>query len=185
MRDKNIKKIEQLVRDRFEESDWKYHTAFVVEYAKKLAKIYKVDKDTIELAAILHDIGRAETENYEKHHIVGVSEAEKILKNFNYSEDIIREIKHCVESHRRNLGPKPKTMVAKIVANADAMAHLDTVPALFYWRGKAGDDFEDVIDWVNNKIKDDWEKKITLPKAKKMMKEKYKAIRLLLDSIKK
>lgn len=184
MKDKNIKKIEKLVKDRFEENDWKYHIVFVIKYAKKLAKIYETDEDIVELAAILHDIGRARIENDEKHHIVGVAEAEKILKDFNYSEDVIKEIEHCIESHRRNVGPTPKTIIAKIIANADAMAHFDALPVFFYWKGKRGNKFEDILNWADNKIKDDWEKKITLPAAKKMMREKYKAIRLLLDSLK-
>jgi uncharacterized protein len=184
MKDVNIKKIEQLVKERFEESDWKYHIAFVVKYAKKLAKIYKENENIIELAALLHDIGRAKIENDQMHHITGIAEAEKILKDFNYSEDIIKEVKHCIESHRRNVGPKPKTMIAKIIANADAMAHFDALPVFFYWKGKRKDKFEDILDWADKKIKDDWEKKITLPEAKNMMKEKYKAIRLLLNSLK-
>ena len=41
-----------------EEEDWKYHIVPVVEYAKKLAKILKVDEEIVELAALLHDIGQ-------------------------------------------------------------------------------------------------------------------------------
>ena len=145
--------------------------------------MYKVDEHITELAALLHDIGRTKKGGYQEHHIVGITEAEKILRDFNYSEDVIEEIKHCIKSHRRNVGPKPKTIIAEIVANADAMAHFDALPVLFYWRGRAGEKIEDVLSWANGKMKDDWEKKITLPEARKIMKGKYKAIKLLLDSL--
>jgi len=181
---KKIDKIRQLVKARFEEKDWKYHMVPVLKYAKKLAKAYKVDEELVELAALLHDIGRVKIENDEVHHIIGVPEAEKILKKFNYPENIIKEVKHVIESHRLDKGPKPKTLIAKIIANADAMAHFDVFPIFFFWRGSRGENFEDILKWVNNKIEKDWQKKITLPKAKEMVEKKYKAIRLLLDSLK-
>ena len=68
------KKIRELVKKEFKksdwyESDWVYHILPVVKYAKKLAKIYKVDEEVVELAALLHDIGRVKLEEDEEHHI--------------------------------------------------------------------------------------------------------------------
>jgi putative nucleotidyltransferase with HDIG domain len=183
-----ITKIRQLIKKRFEENDWKYHIIPVVKYAKKLAKIYKVNEEIVELAALLHDIGRVKFEDDEEHHLVGVPEAEKILKKYNYSEKVIAEIKHCVESHSVGKGPNPRTMIAKIIANADAMAHFDALPIFFFWggtwQGNHGWSFKESLKWVDDKIKRDWNKKITLPEAKKMAEDKYKAIRLILDSLK-
>ena len=179
-----IAKIRELVKKKFDKDYWKYHIFLVVKYAKKLAKIYKVNVEITELAALLHDIGRIDIRHDEKHHIVGVSAAEKILRRYNYSEDIIKEVLHCVESHRGSEGPKPKTTIAKIIANADAMAHFDALPIFFYWRGSRGEDFEEIIKWVDAKIKRDWCKKITFSKAKKMVEKKYKAIKLLLGCLK-
>jgi len=181
---KNIAKIRKLVKERFEEKDWKYHIVPVLKYAKKLAKVYKVDEELVELAALLHDIGRVKIENDEVHHIIGIPEAEKILKKFNYPEKIIKEVKHVIESHRLDQGPKPKTLVAKIIANADAMAHFDVLPIFFYWRGSRGENFEDILKFVDNKIEKDWQKKITFPEARKISKSKYEAVRLLLKSLK-
>jgi len=179
-----IDKIRNLVKKEFEEIDWKYHILPVIKYAKKLARIYKVDEEIVELAALLHDIGRAKIKYDKEHHILGVPKAEKILRRFSYPEKVIKEIKHCVESHRTSKGPKPKTMIAKIIANADAMSHFDILPLFFYWRGSRGENFEEIIKWVDNKIENDWNKKITIPEAKKIVKEKYKASKLLLGSLK-
>lgn len=181
-----IEKIRKLVKSRFKESDWKYHMLPVVKYTKKLAKIYKVDGEIAELAALLHDIGRVDIKHDEDHHIVGIPEAEKILKKFNYPDEVIKEVKHVVTSHRTSKGPKPKTMIAKIVANADAMAHFDILPVFFWWRKSRKEySFEDTLQWVENKLKNDWKKKITLPEAKKISEKNYKANRLLLDSLEK
>jgi uncharacterized protein len=182
---KKIDKIRKLVKNRFEEDDWKYHMLPVLKYAKQLAKEYKVNKEVVELATLLHDIGRVNIKDDEEHHIIGVPRAEKMLRKFNYPEKVIKEVKHCVGSHRTSKGPKPKTTIAKIIANADAMAHFDTLPVFFYWRGRRGYGVEEITRWVENKIKKDWQKKITLPKAKKIVENKYKAIQLLLNSLKK
>lgn len=179
-----IEKVRKLVKSKFEENDWKYHMLPVMKYAKKLAKAYKVNEELVELAALLHDIGRVDMKYDEYHHIVGVPIAEKILKKFNYPEKVIKEVKHVIASHRTSKGPRPKTMVAKIIANADAMAHFDILPVFFWWRkGKKEYSFEDALQWVANKLKNDWEKKITLPKAKKISAKNYRANRLILDSL--
>lgn len=180
---KKIDKIRRLVKARFEETDWKYHILPVIKYAKKLAKEYKVDEEMVELAALLHDIGRIEMKDDEEHHIIGIPRAEKILRKHNYSGEAVKQILHCVESHRTSKGLKPKTMLAKIIANADAMAHFDALPVFFYWRATQGKSFEEITRWVDEKIEKDWNRKITLPKAKKMVEKKYKAIRLLLNSL--
>lgn len=180
---KKIEKIRQIVKRECEEGDWKYHILPVVKYSKMLAKKYKANLEIVELAALLHDIGRIKLKDEETHHISGIPEAEKILKKFNYPKKVIEEIKHCIESHRSSKGIKPKTTIAKIIANADAMAHFDVLPIFFYWRNMK-DSFEEVVKWVDEKIKRDWNKKITLPEARKIVKNKYKAIRLLLDSLK-
>ena len=179
---KKLAKIRKLVKSKFEENDWKYHMLPVVNYTKKLARIYKVDREVAELAALLHDIGRVDIKHDEDHHIVGIPMAEKILRNFSYPEKVIKEVKHVIASHRTSKGPKPKTMIAKIVANADAMAHFDILPVFFWWR-HGRENFEETVEWVKNKIEKDWQKKLTLPGAKEMVEKKYKAIKLLLNSL--
>lgn len=180
---KKIDKIRQLVKREHEESDWKYHILPVVEYARKLAKIYNVNEEIVELAALLHDIGRAGKRDYENHHISGVTEARKILKKSNYPKAVMEEVIHCIESHRGSKDIEPRTMTARIIANADAMAHFDVLP-IFFYRHDPKKSFEEIVRWIDEKIERDWNKKLTLPEAKKMVEKKYKAIRLILDSLK-
>ncbi|MEK6960836.1 MAG: HD domain-containing protein [Nanoarchaeota archaeon] len=179
-----LEEIRKIVRDKAEEEDWKYHIVPVVKYAKQLAVMFKEDEETAELAALLHDIGRlmhgGENENHE---IIGVPEAEKILKEHGYPKAIIDEVKHCVESHRSGKGTPPRTPIARIIANADAMSHFDALLVFMFWRCKKSD-FEEAFRWVDDKIERDWNKKLTIPEAKELMREKYKAIRLVLDSTK-
>jgi uncharacterized protein len=181
MLEKNIlENIRQLVKNEAEEDDWKYHIVPVVKYAKELAKILNADEDVAELAALLHDIGRLRFESGD-HDVTGVPEAEKILKELNCPSEIIDEVKHCVESHRGSKNVVPKTIIAKIIANADAMAHFDILPVFFFWRSQDSS-FEEAFKWVDEKIDRDWDKKLTLPEARKLMVDKHNAIRLILNA---
>lgn len=176
-----LTKIRELVKKECEEKEWRYHILPVVKYAKELAKDYKVSKETVELAALLHDIGRIKLKDAENHHISGVPIAEKILKKYNYSKEVIEEVKHCIESHRGSKDIKPRTIIAKIIANADAMAHFDILPMFFYWNNEKS--FEDIVIWLKGKLKKDIDKKISFPKARKMIEKKHKAINLILDTL--
>ena len=176
-----LKKIKALVKKETDESNWKYHIVPVVKYAKKLARLLKVNEEIVELAALLHDIGKVR-HGGKGHEKTGIPEAEKILKGLKCPEPAIEEVKHCIESHR-GIDIPPKTKVAEIIANADAMAHFDILPVFFYWRLKKTE-FEDAFRWIYDKIEREWNKKLTLPEAKKMVEEKYHAIKLVLDSTK-
>lgn len=134
----------------------------MVKYALWLAKAYQVDPEVAELAALLHDIGRADT---------------------THSDEVIAEVKHCIESHRSNEGPEPETILAKIIANADAMVHFDHIPLFFYWRAKQGVKFEDIVSWVDKKLERNWTTKITLPEARELMKTKYLSAKMMLSAM--
>lgn len=178
-----IENIRKIVEKDCTDWQWKYHAVIVVKYAKLLAKKFKVDEETIELAALLHDIGRFR-HGGKDHEITGVAEAEKILKEHGYPKKVIDEVKHCVASHRGSKDVKPETLIAKIIANADAMSHFDIIPGLIkVGLKKYGRDIEKAMLWLNEKIERDWNKKLTIPEAKEMTKEKYDAFKLLVDSM--
>lgn len=181
--DKKLTKVYKIVEDSFAESDYRYHILPVVKYAKKLSRIYKADQETTELAALLHDIGRVDIKNDPIHDSLGAMEAEKILKKLSYSKEIIAEVKHAAASHRARKGAEPKTLIAKIVANADAISHFDMLPIFYYWQGQRNGSISEWTEWIEKKLKHNWEKKLTFPEAKKMVAEKYKAIKFLIKSV--
>ncbi len=159
-----IEKVREIVKKECDERNWKFHISHVVKYAKLLAKKLNADEELAELGALLHDIGRIKF-GAKNHEITGIHEAEKILKQLKYTKEIIDEVKHCVESHRGSGNIKPKTIIAKIVANADAMAHFDTVFVLFQVGMKRHNNIEKAVEWVYEKIERDWNKKLTIPEA--------------------
>jgi uncharacterized protein len=144
-----------------------------------LAKKLNANVEVCELAAWLHDLGLVQGD-LKTHHITGAKEAEKILGEFGYPKTTIEKIKHCISTHTHEGAKSRKTIEAKILASADVMSHFDGIPEL-YWvafriiklnrdQGKK---------WVLKKLKFGWRELI--PEAKKIIKPKYDAMRLLIE----
>ncbi|EGW36121.1 HD domain-containing protein [Desulfosporosinus sp. OT] len=96
------------------------HALRVREWGKKLALEEGADGTVIELAALLHDIGRSGT--VEKTHAESsASLAVNILHKTGYAEDIILRVKEAIVSHSREAGHEPNTLEAKILYDADKL----------------------------------------------------------------
>jgi len=182
-----MNEIREIVKKEHQKGDYKYHVSIVVKDALKLAEMKKADKEIVEMAALMHDLGRThglKPGHENEHHIRSAKMAEKILNDLNCPEDKANKVIGCILSHR---GAKddypPKTLEERIVANADAMAHFDCFLDLFsQFVSMVG--LEEAVKVIDDKIERDWNKKLTMSEAKEMVKDKYKAVRLLIDSIK-
>ncbi|TES95950.1 HD domain-containing protein [Patescibacteria group bacterium] len=181
------KKIEKLVQDtcrketnQFGFRAWSHHIASVVKYTKLLAKKLGADQEITEIAALLHDYASVSNKDwYENHHIHGARLAEGVLKQYDYPPEKIEKVKHCIFAHRGSKKIKRETIESEIVASADSMSHFDNIPALLelaYTVKKMKTD--EGAEWVLNKIERSWKK--LMPEAKKMMRKKYEAIKMVL-----
>lgn len=101
------------------------HCKAVYKKAMKIATNFdNVDSDLIKQGAILHDIGRSKT-----HDITHAIEGVKIVKKYDYSEDVLNIIERHIgagitreEAVKLGLPEKsylPQTLEEKIVAHAD------------------------------------------------------------------
>ncbi len=163
---------------------WGLHFVPVRNYSVKLAELTGADAEVVELAAWLHDLGRVKYGTTENHHLTGAEEARKILKKLGYPEKTIKHVEDCILTHVCEEGMKrPQTIEARITASADAMVHYDTIPWLLSVSFKKHKgDIKQSVEWVLEKVNRGWEKKILVPEGKKMVEDKYKAARLLLES---
>jgi len=133
MQNKIINKIKIKSRKYFKGTsgchDWS-HVERVKNLALYIGKKEKGDLFIIEVAAILHDIGRKEEfESRGKvcHAERGVELAKKILANFKLKKDDINNILHCILSHRYRNNHIPETLEAKVLSDADK---LDAIGAI-------------------------------------------------------
>jgi len=125
------KEVKTLMKTLPPTHDW-MHVERVIQNALHIAKVEGADMEIVELSAILHDIARekdaADTETGDICHAVeGAKMAEEILKRYNYSEDKIKKICHCVRTHRFRDEEKPETLEAKVLYDADK---LDVIGAI-------------------------------------------------------
>lgn len=175
-----IKKLTKLVKKEMIDNDWKYHVSLVVKYAKHLAKIKHENVKIAEIAALLHDIGGFKY-GWKNHEKTGAKEAEKILTKLHLSPKIIKEVKICIESHRTSKNIKPKTKLAEILRDADALSHFDAVPWLISVGMYRLKNLEKAIKWVVDKLERDYKQKLHLPESKKIAAPKYRAAMVILE----
>ncbi len=122
--------------------DWT-HVERVVKLANIIGKEEGADLDVLEIAVLLHDIGRKkEIKSKGKlcHAEEGVVLAKDILKKYNLNEDVVDNILHCIISHRYRNNHIPNTIEAKALYDADK---LDSIGAIgiardFLFAGNAG-----------------------------------------------
>lgn len=122
--------------------DWT-HVERVVKLAIKIGKKEKADLDILEVAALLHDIGRIEeikSKGKFCHAEEGAKLAKNILKKYNLDEEIVNNILHCIISHRYRNNHIPNTIEAKVLYDADKLDSIGAVGIArdFLFAGNAG-----------------------------------------------
>lgn len=151
---KDIRVIEDIAKKYFKEAsgchDWS-HIERVRKIALRIGKQEKADLKIIEVAVLLHDIGRKFEMDHrgEKdgikicHAIESKKEANKILEKFKKITQAEKEnILHAIEAHRHRNSLLPATLEAKIVFDADKLDSIGAVGVArdFLFAGSAGSD---------------------------------------------
>jgi len=122
--------------------DWD-HTERVLRLCLRIGKKEKADLEILRLAAVLHDIGRAEEDRSNGkicHSEAGAAMARKILELCGVDPEKIARISHCIETHRFRKKAVPATLEAKVLFDADK---LDSIGAVgigraFLFAGEVG-----------------------------------------------
>ncbi len=105
------------------------HTERVLKFAVKIAEKEGADLETVQAAAILHDIAR-EMEDSGKigcHADKGAEEAEKILLETSFPKEKIPIVKEAIFLHRFKKGKIPKSLEGKVLQDADRLETLGAI----------------------------------------------------------
>ncbi|MCL2760177.1 MAG: HD domain-containing protein [Desulfuromonadales bacterium] len=103
------------------------HTYRVLNYALQLIGTEdNVNVEVVILSALLHDIGRIkksakDSKNVPSHAQTGSEKAYELLIEKGYPEEIAKQVSESVLSHSKNSKPKPQTIEAKILFDADKL----------------------------------------------------------------
>ena len=163
---------------------WSHHIVLVVKYGKMLAQKLGADSEIVEIAALLHDYASIKKEPLTpEHHLHSAQEADKILRSFGYPEDKITAVKQCIVSHRGSIDIEKQTVEAVCLASADAIAHIDQIPSLFYLVFVQHQmDIDEGTAWIKAKLERSWNK--LCPEGKEMIKDKYEAAKKIVQQVK-
>ena len=141
-----VQKIENEAKKIFKNTkgchDWD-HTERVLNLCMHIGKKEKANIEILILSALLHDIAREDQDKSNGlicHAEKGAKTAREILKKYNFPEEKVDEIIHCIKCHRFRGGNIPKTLEAKILFDADK---LDAIGAIgigraFVFSGEIG-----------------------------------------------
>ena len=162
---------------------WSHHIVLVVKYGKLLAQRLEADSEIVEVAALLHDYAGLKEESLTPdHHLHSAQEADKILRSLGYPEDKITAIKQCIVSHRGSINIEKQTAEAICLASADAIAHIDQIPSLFYLVFVQHQmDINEGTTWIRAKLERSWNK--LCPEGKEMIRHKYEAAKKIVQPI--
>ncbi|MCK9368579.1 HD domain-containing protein [Candidatus Dojkabacteria bacterium] len=181
-----VEKVKQHVLKRYEERNdsegldmYETHVKYVAEYSKELAKQLGADIEVVEISALLHDIARIDGSK-ENHHIDGAAYAVKLLTELKYDPIKIEQVEECITSHRGSMNIPQKTVEAKCLASADAMAHFRNISEMFYFVYKdLNCDIEEGKKKLIKKFTESYNKMI--PEARNIVEEKYQAVMKVLE----
>ncbi len=101
-----------------------------MKLARHLAIAEEADQRVVQLAAILHDIGRKtqdESNGQLCHAEEGAKLARDILDNYELAKNVKENIVHCIKTHRFRNAHKPETIEAKVLYDADKLDSIGAV----------------------------------------------------------
>ena len=134
------------------------HVERVLKLSSELGIVLDANLPVIEIAALLHDVGRYRKKDDEvrNHAEVSAEIAEIFISNnnFNIAIEEVENILHCIRAHSFSNDLEPKTLEAKILSDVDK---LDALGAIGLYRTIGftilrNGGLNDVIEHLENKI---------------------------------
>jgi|SRR5579859_584825 len=159
---------------------WANHVQTVGYFALELAKKYSADADVCFSAALLHDIADIWDErDHPGFEVKTKHTSQDVLKQAGFDQEIwLHTFDRVIAPHSCYPGNMPDNLEAKVLATADAMAHLLTnFYKDFQEMGVPTDDKEKFKEWVLSKLERDFHRKIFFPEVKGQVKPNYEQLK--------
>jgi len=155
------------VEDNEDKKLWENHIQLVRKYALKLAKIEKCDKFIVEIASLLHDIGKYK--GREGHAEKSYELSKDFLKKFNIPSNQKKLILKCIQKHGSQHSGEDNELEVKVVQCADALGTIFDDDWQEYCRKTVDKEtLLRLLDKTNNKINLVSAKKIAKPQVNKL-----------------
>lgn len=167
-------------------ADWLYeHHVFVVaESARILAQRYGANEELAMAAAMLHDVADAEMSRFDdRHKGRSIEIASDFSLEAGFSEKEVEGIIDALSNHNCRDGQMPASLEGKVMATADAVAHLATnyyalaLEALV----KEGKTNDQIDSWALPKIERDFKDKIFFEEVREEVRDDYERVKSLFS----
>ncbi len=179
--------VAQLVQNAYANSNedfgkwmWENHLQLVARKAEELAQNHNANVDLAVAGAWLHDFGDAFVHRHSQlHDQISALEAQKVLEEAGYAKAEITEVLEIIiKPHSCKDGSFPTTVEGKILATADAYAHLMTDFYLqFTWKHLPDNkSYLEFIDWVREKLRRDFNDKIFFEEVSQAVASRYESL---------
>ncbi|HZG13532.1 MAG TPA: HD domain-containing protein [Candidatus Bathyarchaeia archaeon] len=149
--------------------DW-FHNLRVMALCERIGREEGADMTVLRLAALLHDIGRAEeSRTGECHAEISARECEGLLQEEGYSEQIIAAVKKAILTHRFRKNNPPTTLEEKILFDADKIDSIGAIGVVraFAYSGYIGQPIQSDDPLQHTPVKE-FENKLILLKDRMM-----------------
>ena len=152
---------------------YREHIQYVYKYVVLLSKDKNVDKEVLELSALLHDISMTDmTLDRSRHNEFGADIAERLLRENDYPEDKVQLVKKCILNHSKKRSEYRTTEEEQILVDADGLSHFDAIKKLYSLPSLVmGLSEEDSVRFVQDKLTGDYNE--LSDDLKYLVKEKY------------
>ena len=152
---------------------YREHIQYVYKYVVLLSKDKNVDKEVLELSALLHDISMTDaTLDRSRHNEYGADIAEQLLRENDYPEDKVQLVKKCILNHSKRRYEYRDTEEEQILVDADGLSHFDAISKLYALPSKVmGLSEEDSVRFVQDKLTGDYNE--LSAELKNLVKDKY------------
>ena len=111
---------DEIIKSGYEDQKlWENHIQLVRKYALQLAEIESADKFVVEVAALLHDIGKYQ--GRESHAERSYELSKEFLKSLNIESNKVNLILKCIRFHGSKHSGEEHEIEVKIVQCADAL----------------------------------------------------------------
>lgn len=155
---------------------YREHIQYVYKYVVLLSENKNVDREVLELSALLHDIAMTDRSlDRAKHNEYSSVIAEQLLRENNYKEEKIQLVKKCILNHSSKRASFRTTEEEKILVDADGLSHFDSIASLYSLAHNVmGLDDNETIKFIKDKLTKDYNE--ISNNLKYLIDDKYKKI---------
>jgi uncharacterized protein len=156
-----IELLEDFVREKHEHTEGHDYshvlevTRHSIAIAERLAE--PVDPFVLIAGALLHDVGRVESDYHGLHGLIGAAIIEELLHALGVDEDDREKIERVVARHTPTTKIPPQSVEEKIVFDADALERMGLMGLIRGVMGKKGS-MAEILEYDLRKRAADWDK---------------------------